>query len=95
MNRFQMLHCMKKLDYLYNCKSEIGKVCNTVEGHCLQAVKIMRHHANGRFDWLIFGHQSVNPLREAISVLSGKYKRFTCVNNQLCNCDCSPIVHFG
>ena len=57
-----MLRCMKKMDYLCNCKSEIGKVCNTVEG--LQAMKIVHHHANGRFDWLFFGHQSVNPLRE-------------------------------
>ena len=40
----------------------------------------MRHHANGRFDWLIFEHQSVNSPREAISILSGKYKRFTFVH---------------
>ena len=39
----------------------------------------MRHHANRRFDWLISEHQSVNPSREAISILSGKYKRFTFV----------------
>ena len=38
------------------------------------------HHANGRFDWLISGHQSVNPSREAISIVSGKYKRFTFVH---------------
>ena len=36
----------------------------------------MHHHANGRFDWLISEHRSVNSLREATSVLSGKYKRF-------------------
>ena len=75
----QTLHCVKKLDYLCNCKSELSIVCNAVEGHCLQAMKIVRHHANGHFDWLISGHQRVNPLREAISVLSGKYKRFTFV----------------
>ena len=40
----------------------------------------MRHHTNGRFDWLISGHQSVNPSREAISILSGKYKRFAFVH---------------
>ena len=63
-----------------------------MEGHCLQALKIVRHHANGRFDWLISGHQSVNPSREAISIiyihnniyniyiLSGKYERFTFVH---------------
>ena len=39
----------------------------------------MRHHANGRFDWLISGHQSVNPSREVVSILSGKYKRFSFV----------------
>ena len=67
-------------DYLCNCKSEISNVCNVVEGHGLQAMKIVHHHANGCFDWLISGHQSVNPLREAISILSGKYKRFTFVH---------------
>ena len=58
----------------------MGKVCNAVEGHCLQAMEIVHHHANGQFDWLIFGHQSVNPSREAISILSGKYKKITSVH---------------
>ena len=71
---------MKKLDYLCNCKSETGKVCNPVEDHCLRAMKIVQHHANGRFDWLISGHQSVNPSREVFTILSGKYKRFTFVH---------------
>ena len=82
-----MLHCMKKLDYLCNCKSKIANVCNAVEGHCLQAMQIVHHHANGRFDWLIFGHQSVNPSREVIPIQSGKYKRFTFVHpvpNNIC-----------
>ena len=48
--------------------------------HFLQAIKIVLHHANGRFDWLISGHQIVNPSRKAISVLSGKYKRFKFVH---------------
>ena len=48
-----------------------------MEVHCLLAMKIVRHHANGRLDWLISGHQSVNPLREA---MSGKCKRFTFVH---------------
>ena len=26
-------------------KSEISNVCNAVEGHCFQAMKIVRHHA--------------------------------------------------
>ena len=60
-----------------NCNSEIATVFNAVEGHCLQAKKVVHHHANGRFDWLISGHQSVNPSREAISILSEKFKRFT------------------
>ena len=49
-------------------------------GHCLQAIKIMHHHANGRFDWLISEHQSVNPRREAIPILPGKRKRFAFVH---------------
>ena len=71
---------MKKLDYLCNCKSEISNVCNALEGHCLEAMKIVHHYANGRFDWLISEHQSVNPSREAISILSEKYKIFTFVD---------------
>ena len=35
----------------------------------------MHHHANGRVDWLISGHQSVYPSRKVFSILSGKYKR--------------------
>ena len=35
---------------------------------------------NGRFDWLISEHKSVNPFREAISELSGKYQGFTFVH---------------
>ena len=52
-----------------------------MEGHhCLQAMKIVHRHANGRFGWLISEHQGVNPSREAISILSGKYKKFTFVH---------------
>ena len=65
---------------LCNCKSEINNVCNAIEGHCLQAMIIMGHHANGSFDWLMSGHLSINPLREAISVLSVKYKRILFVH---------------
>ena len=32
-------------------------------------MKIVHHRANGRFDWLISEYQSVNPSREAISIL--------------------------
>ena len=49
--------------------SEISNVCNAVEGHCIQAIKIVRHHANDRFDWLISGHQSINPSREILEIL--------------------------
>ena len=49
------------MDYLCNCKSETGNVCNPVEDHCLRARKIEHHHVNGRFDQLISGHQSLNP----------------------------------
>ena len=79
-NMSQTLHCVKKLDYLCNCKSETSNVCNAVEGHCLQAMEIVHQYANGCFEWLISGHYSVNLLREAISILSGKYKRFTFVD---------------
>ena len=37
-------------------------------------------NANGCFDESIYEHQSVNSSREAISILSGKYKRFTFVH---------------
>ena len=70
---------MKKLDYLCDHKSEIRNVCNEVEGHCLQAMNIVHHHVNGSCDWLISEHQGVNLSREAISIPSGKYKRFTFV----------------
>ena len=51
-------------------------VCNIVESYCLHSMGIVYHHADGRFKWLIPWHQSVNPSREATSILSGKYKRF-------------------
>ena len=72
--------------------SEISNVCNAVESQCLQAMKIVRHHANGRFHWLISGHQSVNPSREAISVLSGRYKRFTFVHHVINHPDSASIL---
>ena len=64
------------LDYLYYGSSEISNVCSTMEGQCFQAMKIVHQHANGRFDWLISGHQIVNPLREAIYLPSRKDKGF-------------------
>ena len=70
---------MKILDYLCNSKSEISNAYNAVEGDCLQAMKIVHYHANGYFNWLISGQQSDTPLREAVSILSGKYKRFSFV----------------
>ena len=60
--------------------SEISNVRKAVQGHCLQAIKIVHHHAEGRFDWLISGHQSVNPWREVMSILSEKHKKFTFVH---------------
>ena len=50
-----------------------------VEGFRLQAMIIVHYYANSCFDWLISGQQSDNPLREATSILSGQYKRFTFV----------------
>ena len=51
-----------------------------VKGLRLQAMKIVRYYANSYFDWLISRQQSDNPLKEATSILSGKYKRFTFVH---------------
>ena len=41
---------------------------------------MVHHDANGHFDWLISGHQSVDPLTEIISILPGKCKRFMFVH---------------
>ena len=73
------------MDCLCNSMSEISNVCKAVECLCLclEAMTIVHHHANGRFDWLISEHQSVSPSREAIFVLSGKYKRSMFVLNYL------------
>ena len=71
-----MFHCVKTLDYLCNCKSDRSNICKAVEGHCLQAMKIMHHYANGRFDWSISEQQCVNPPREATSILS-HWKKIT------------------
>ena len=54
-------------------------VTHEAEVNCLQAMKIVHDHANGRFDWFVSEHQSVNPSREAISILYWKYKSFTFV----------------
>ena len=43
----------EKLDYLCNCESGISNVCKAVEGHYLQAMKIVHQYTSGRFDWLI------------------------------------------
>ena len=51
-----------------------------VKSFRLQAMKIVHYYANSCFDWLISRPQSDNPLREATSILSGKYKRFTFVH---------------
>ena len=59
----------KKLDYL---KLEISNICNVVERHCPQTMKIVHRHASGCFDWLISVQQRDNPSKEAISILSGK-----------------------
>ena len=51
-----------------------------VKGLGPQAMKIVRYCANSCFDWLTSRQQSDKPLREATSLLSGKYKRFTFVH---------------
>ena len=65
---------LSEKNWIISVTAEISKVCNAVEDHCLQAMKIVHHFANGRFDWLIAGHQNVSPWREAISILSGNSK---------------------
>ena len=64
---------LRELDYL--CNSSQNQAMSATS--CLQAMKIVHHYAHGCFDWLIYGQQSVNLSREAISILSGKYKKFT------------------
>ena len=66
------------LDCFCHCKSEINNVCNAVES--LQVIKTVHHCANVRFDWLISRDQNVDPMREAITVLDWKYKRFPLVH---------------
>ena len=51
-----------------------------MEDQCLQDMNIVHDHANDCFNWLSSRHQSVDPSREAISVLFEKYKRFTSVH---------------
>ena len=70
----------KELDYLCNGMSEISKVYNAMKVHCLQAMRILPDHANGRFDWLISEHYRVNFSRKQISFNFGKYIRITFVH---------------
>ena len=44
-------------------------------------MKIAHYFANGCFDWFISGQQSDNLLREAISIPSWKYKKFSFVHS--------------
>ena len=39
-------------------------------------MKIVHHYVSGRFDWLIFGQQSVNPSRESILYCMANTKDF-------------------
>ena len=65
---------------LKNWIISISNVRNMVEVHCLQVLIIVHHYANSCFDRFISVQQIVNPSREAISILSEKYKRFTFVH---------------
>ena len=55
-----------------------------VKDYFVKAIKTVHHHDNGSFAWSISGPQSINHLREAISVMSGKYKRFMFVHAVFC-----------
>ena len=46
--------------------SEVSNVCKAVEGHCVQAIKIVHHHGNDRFNWLISEQQSVNTIQTGV-----------------------------
>ena len=70
--------CLRSLRLIW--KPGLNSVCSAVEGHCLEALKIVHHHPNGHFDWQIPGNQSVDPSREPISLPSGKQKRLTFVH---------------
>ena len=59
------------------------QICNALEGHCPQAMKIGHSHVNDRLDYLISGHRSLNPSKEAISLFSRKYKRCKFVHRVL------------
>ena len=53
----------KLSEKIVQCDISLSNVCNAVEGHCLQAMKIVHHHANGCFDWLTSEHQFLYCLR--------------------------------
>ena len=69
-----MLHYMKNWIIFVTACQKYAMSATRWKVNCLQAMN------KGCFDCLIFGHQSVNPSREVISILSGKYKRFTFVH---------------
>ena len=52
---------VQKHTILNEKNSEIANVCKGLKSHWLLAMKIVQHHANDSFDWLISEHQSVNP----------------------------------
>ena len=55
-------------------KQLITEFCNAVEDYSLWTIKTVNRHANRSVDPLLSGHQSVNPLRDAIDILSKLYK---------------------
>ena len=82
--RFQRMSCQLGTVSAY-VQSPLGKLANRPILTCLPlflhfALDFMTENSNGCFDWLISEYQSVNPWRKAISVLSGRYKRFTYVH---------------
>ena len=56
LNRFKMLKLTEIMDYLCTCKSEMKWKWKVI---VFKQKYRTSHHTNGRFDWLIAGHQSI------------------------------------
>ena len=73
-NRSQASHCVKKIGLSLQLRVRNNGVVFKPRKLCVTMPMAV----------LISGHQSVNSSREAVSILSGKYNRFTFVHPGLC-----------
>ena len=70
-----MLHCVKKIGLSLYLRVR-NQQCLRRGGRSLfSSHKNRASPCQWLFDWLLSGHQSVNPSREAISILSGKIQK--------------------